>query len=232
MKKFPLFLMLVALLTAPVYFGCGDDDDDDDNDTTVMCSDYDTETACVADSACEWVDDAASKVLYPTQASATDDDDDDDDNDDAAGGSCQDISADDDDDDGGVALTGQTCTTDGDCGAGICLTTEVLINIGLEDFPPEAVIEDGYCSMLLCANDDQCGEDGKCLDITEFVGAQITACLLTCDETDVCEICRDSDEYRCYTREGFDDAACLPTDLIQALESDIGQGEDCDSTSW
>jgi hypothetical protein len=235
MKKFPFLLLLVALLTAPVFYGCGDDDDDDNDvaDVTLACDDYDSETSCVADDACEWVD-AAARAFYPTASTpVTDTTDDDDDDTIGVDGYCQEIGASDGEEEDEVALTGLACTEDSDCGAGICLTTEVLINLGLEDFPDTSEIEDGYCSMLLCANDEQCGDDGLCLDIAEFVGAEITACLLACDPADVCLTCRDSDEYRCYTREGFDTAACLPTPLILSLEADpaLGVG-DCDSTTW
>ncbi len=124
---------------------------------------------------------------------------------------------------------GQACEESDECALGLCLTTEFLQGLGVENELIE--IPNGMCSTMACTDDDFCGPNGVCFNSAPFSGAPITICLPGCDEM---FDCRWQEGYSCYSSPVDPDdpeagviEACLPDSLIVAIECDDGH---CDGT--
>jgi len=121
---------------------------------------------------------------------------------------------------------GMACVEDQECKTGLCLTKEFLEGMGLTDVDVPA----GMCSMLLCSGDADCGPSGLCFDASGLTGGMaIRICLYLCDEM---ADCRWQEGYSCYHStveqeegEPLELAACLPDNLVVAIECDDGHCE-------
>lgn len=117
---------------------------------------------------------------------------------------------------------GQPCAENDECKLGLCITTEFLKNMGVEN--EDIFIPGGICSMMLCQDDESCGPEATCFDTMPFSGTPLGICLPTCAKM---AECRWADGYACYKAplepdnpEAGTVTACLPDSLVVAIECD------------
>lgn len=113
-------------------------------------------------------------------------------------------------------LAGDPCTEDKQCFTnGVCFTTELA-----GAFYPGAVIHDGVCTMLYCADNASCGEGGVCLDSSLITADVPPLCGMPCEEDIDCRcgvnyVCVDS---LMSNGEGGTVKTCLPLALANLLK--------------
>lgn len=117
-------------------------------------------------------------------------------------------------------LVGDPCEADADCDTNFCMSTELLVGMGVDNIE----IPFGMCSMMFCSADKDCGEGGKCVDGTAIAGVPIQLCMKGCVDS---RECRYSQGYSCFDtgvpeqaaegEEAGNIYACLPASLVLAI---------------
>lgn len=119
-------------------------------------------------------------------------------------------------------ITGPGCDDDDQCETDLCLTTQYLVDFGVES---GIEVPGGLCTMLLCSADEDCGGQAACIDGSPFGAAGFQLCLPRCDEM---VDCRWKEAWSCVAplEEEPELQVCLPDNIIVAIECDDGHCEE------
>jgi len=105
---------------------------------------------------------------------------------------------------------GAPCETNEHCDTGMCLSAEMMAEIGLEGVH----LPGGMCSKP-CEGDGSCGDLGLCSEASRWIGVPFSLCLRRCMSS---HECRHAEGYGCWRLDAGDMfGGCVPNYLAEEM---------------